>query len=1148
MASHRTLGVIKQFTTWAAFVVFLLVGASAAFGQETASILGTVKDASGAAVAGANVTARNTDTALSRTAVSDSDGAYRIPSLPVGSYEVRVEHEGFQVSVRAGLVLTVALEAVVNISLQVGSVSQTVEVTAEAPLVNTTTSSLGGLVDSQRMTDLPLNGRNYIDLSLMQVGIAEQKTGTHNVGYVGNYVVSNGATVRSNNYLIDGANMTNAWGVSSASVTGSTLGVDGIREYKVITNSVSAEYGMTAGSQMVMVSKGGTNQFHGDAFEYLRNSAMDARNYFDTAASSGGKRLPEFQRNNFGASVGGAIKKNKIFFDSVYEGLRARTGITSSVKVLPDACLNTNPDWTLVDFAGCNTAAGLTGTTAIPKLTATSAVPMVERPLFALSQQFHPNLQPGNFYSYQFKQPSREDYGQMRVDESLGAKDSMFERWTIEDSDQPIPGSFPGYYTSAVDRTQFITISEDHIFSPTVLNTLRAHFSRTSFYWSGLDPADAEAIHCIPDFPACSLGITGYTSPSSGSRRRHKQNLFSQSDDVFYTRGRNSFKFGGLMNEFLQVITNGGGCCGTQTFDNVGKFFQLLPKSFGTNQGPSFERTYKFNTFGVYAQDDFRVTSRLTLNLGMRYEFSTTPYEAHGEWSVIKDLALDKDYTVSRYTNLNPTLRNFSPRFGFAWDIRGDGKTALRGGIGQLYDIGGIVAFLLQTQNSTPPYSQRLSILCNPTAVLPAVDPCAGFTLPLAFPTSGPNYIASSLAPRPTDWNLRQTRILNYNLTLERQLPFSTALTVAYAGSRGYNISNTQEGNPVTPTGVPGTVPITGGTATECIPRPTGQAINTSSMIDGSATACWLPGDPRQNLNFGTMDLFTNRAHSWYNALQVGVLKRLSHGLQFQSSYTWSKSIDEQAGAAFAENTNSQAADGVDTFNINNERGPTVFDIGQVWKFNVIYMLPSLAHQGGFAEKFVNGWRLGAITTVQTGYPYSLGLNAERSISGVQNGAAGVDRPDILPGRNLYNITHGVSTGCAAAAAGTPLGQAGLTALYYDPCAFAVPTYGFLGNMGRNTLRGPNYRGIDFSVAKDTPLRFLGEGGKLEFRAEIFNILNHPNFALPNRTIFPANKGGTNPTADQKASYVDTLQNGGSSISATLDKSRQVQLALKVIF
>jgi hypothetical protein len=326
-------------------------------------------------------------------------------------------------------------------------------------------------------------------------------------------------------------------------------------------------------------------------------------------------------------------------------------------------------------------------------------------------------------------------------------------------------------------------------------------------------------------------------------------------------------------------------------------------------------------------------------------------------------------------------------------------------------------------------------------------------------------------------------------------------------------------------------------------------------MIDGQATACFLPTDAanfRTNPNFGTMDLFTDRAHSWYNSLQVGLIKRLSHGLQFQSAYTWSKAIDEQAGAAFAENTSSQAADGLDTFHINNQRGPTVFDIGQIWKFNLIYLVPTPVHSDGALSKVVNGWRIGAITTVQSGYPFSPALNSERSQSGVQGAAAGVDRPDIVSGRTPYNITNGTSTGCTGVPAGTKIGT---QALWYDPCAFTIPNQGFLGNLGRNTIRGPNFRDVDFSVSKNTALKFLGEAGGLEFRAEIFNIMNHPNFALPNRTVYGATIATSASVASGKASpggaqetALELPNNGAGLISATVGDSREVQLALKVIF
>jgi hypothetical protein len=1188
MATRRTLGNIKHFTKWVLLAVILLVGATVASAQETATILGTVKDASGAAVAGANVTARNTDTQATRQVVSEADGNYRIPGLQVGNYEVRVEHEGFQVEVHTGLVLTVDLQAVVSFTLQVGSVSQTVEVTGEAPLVDTTTSSLGGLVDSQRMTDLPLNGRNYIDLSLMQVGVIDQENGTHNIGYVGSYVVSNGATVRSNNYLLDGANMTNAWGVSSASVTNSTLGVDGIKEYKVITNSIPAEFGMTMGSQMTMVSKGGTNSFHGDAFEYLRNSAMDARNFFDTTQSSGGKRLPEFQRNQFGGSVGGPILKDKVFFNNVYEGLRANTGITLITKVVPASCLlasgATFPAPTPYNIANQTNCVADTGSKPCPaNPTATSAC----IPTTLLSPELAPflaldGLYPANSgtalaggdmpnFAYAFKQPAREDYGQSRVDEVLSNKDSMFERWTVEDSIEPIPGAFPGWYTSAQDRTQFISISEDHIFSPTILNTLRAHFSRTSFYWAGITPSIASdpTLDCIPNFRTCGSGISGLTGPSTAGNRRHKQNLFTESDDVFVTRGKNSFKFGALFNQYLQVITNGGGCCGTQSFSSMANFLLANPTSVTVNAGPDFERTYEYTTLGFYGQDDYRLTSRITLNLGLRYEFLTTPYEAHHEWSVITNLATDTGYTVTPFVFQNPSHRNFSPRVGFAWDIFGNGKTALRGGFAQLFDIGGITAFLLQTQNSTPPYSQRLEN--TPTLGLPVGG---SYTLPLPFPpgsstalTYAGNPAASLLSPRPTDWYMKQARMYQYNLGIEQQLPWNMALTVAYAGSRGYNLPNTQEGNPVIPQGVPGA----NGT---CVLPPAGHVPNTNSMIDGSgATACWLAADAnnanptngviipgttgaRTNPNFGSMDLFTDRALSWYNSAQITIIKSLSYGLQFQSSYTYSKTVDTQAGAAFAENTASQAADGDDTFNINNERGPTVYDLPNVWKFNVLYNVPGLQREG-IVGGVTKGWRLSSITTVQSGFPFSVGLNTERSNSGVENFSAGVDRPDYSPEfTSVYNLTHGVSAGCPGVAKGTPLGT---PALYFDPCAFSIPNVGFLGDVGRNTLRGPNLRGIDFSVTKDTPLRFLGEAGNLEFRAEFFNILNRANFAIPGRTVFNGaiTKGVSDYTIANNGAVETALEkpfSGGAEILSsttspgTVTSSRQVQLALKVIF
>ena len=1047
-----------------AALILIPMTAPAMFAQlPTATILGVVRDASGAVVPDAALTARNVDTGQTRTTVTAADGSYRIPALPVGNYEVRAEHPGFQSELRGGLTLTVSQEAVVNMTLQVGAVEQTVAVTAEAPLVNTTSGSLGGLVSEEKVAELPLNGRNYIDLTLLQTGVSEQKAVVRNTGYVGTYFSSNGAPVRSNNYLLDGAIMVNLWGVSSASATSSTLGVDAIREYRVITNSFSAEYGMSMGSQMVIVSKGGTNNFHGDLFEYLRNSALDARNFFDYKTPATQRRLPEFIRNNFGGAIGGPIKKDKTFFFGVLEAVRQRLGVTTISNTIPASAR--------VDGA-----------------VAPQIAPVI-KPLMALFPD--PNL-PGNQFTFPFTQPASDNYGQVRADQNFSSRDSLFVRYTVQDTQQTVSLAFPEFKTAGSSRNQFATISENRVFSPTLLNTFRFSLSRTNLDWNSADAAEATGpqVSLVPGLPVGTIGIGGLTSLGSDGTapRVHKQNIFTWSDDLFDTRGSHSLKFGALINHYQQVIENAASFKGSASFANLAGFLSGAATSISAlTPGSSIERTYHFNTLGFYAQDDWRIRSNFTLNLGLRYEFSTVPFEAHGQYSVIKDVRNDSSFTVTSSIFENPTLRNFSPRFGFAWDVKGDGKTAVRGAFSVLYDLSQAASLLLQSQISTPPFSLR-----NQTAN-PAV-----LTVPLTFPAS-----AASVAPRPIDWHIQQPHMLDYNLTLERQLPFDMALTLAYAGSRGINLIQGKEGNPTVPQILP----------------------------DGRQF--WAVGLPRINSNFGTMDLFAAGANSWYNALQFGLLKRLGKGLQFQSSYTWSRVIDENAGAAYGEDTASTNADGADPTHRQVDRGLAYFDLTQVWKLNTIYQLPSPISSRRAAAKLLNGWWISGILTLQSGQPFTPCLQSNRSRSGVQGGGTCDDRPDLVAGRNSANITQGASTGCSGVSAGTPVRK---TNRFFDPCAFTIPAAGFLGTAGRDILRGQGFANLDFSLVKDTTLRYLGESGKLQFRAEVFNILNRANFGLPNRTVFAG------------AANVEPPLPTAGVITNTLGTSRQIQLALKILF
>ena len=1086
---------------------FLFVASATIFAQlPTATILGVVKDASGAVIPDVNLTARNVDTGQTRSTTSDSNGSYRLPALPVGNYEVRAEKGGFQ----AGSKRTDARRRPGSggeFHAAGRSGEQTVSVTAEAPLVNTTSGSLGGLVGEQKMADLPLNGRNYLDLTLLQTGVAEQKgANTNNVSYTGTYFSSNGATVRSNNYMLDGAMMMNLWGASAASATGTTLGVDGIKEFKVITNSFSAEYGMNMGSQMTIVSKGGTNTFHGDAFDYLRNSAMDARNFFDKSiAANNFRRLPEFQRNNFGGSFGGPIRKDKTFFYGVFEGIRQSLGITTVDNVFPAACHTVN---NIVDNQACLGATS-PGTTSV-----VSAI----QPVLALIPS--PNLA-NNQFTFPFTQPSADNYGQMRVDQTLSDKDNMFVRYTIDNTTQVQPTAYPQFWTNAASRNQFLTLAENHIFSPALLNSFRSSFSRTNLIWTlaNLPGMDSPQLSMVAGLPMGDISVTGLTTiGSSGTAPRlHKQNIFTWSDDVFYTRGHHALKFGTLINRYQQEIVNGQSYTGIANFTSLTSFLGGTPNYIrALTPGSALNRAYHFSTAGFYVQDDWRVLPTLTLNLGLRYEFSTTPYEVNGRYAVIKDPTTDTAPVISPQVYQNPTMKNFSPRLGFAWDIFGNGKTALRGGFDYLYDLIApqVGEDLLQSQIATPPFSQRLQ--GNNVA----------FTTPLVFPSN-----PSSLAYRPTQYYINQPALLTYNLTLEQQLPFDMVATIAYAGSGGRHLMRETEANPAIPQGI-----RQGGA---CIARPTGQAVNTASMVDNSsATACWLPGDAanfRVNSHFGSTDYFTTGGSSVYNALQFGLIKRLTKGLQIQSSYTWSKASDDNlnvTGEVLQQNNSYPT----DPFNPRTDWGPSNTDITQVWKLNVLYQFPNVKSSNEVVSKLLNGWWTSGILSMQTGLAFTPDLGSNTSFSGIGGGTGGLDRPNLVAGRSISSITSGTTAGCGSGAnqilGGRKLGD---PSLYFDPCAFTVPTQGFLGNTGRSILRGPGFANLDFSLVKDTALRALGESGMIEFRAEIFNITNHPNFSLPNRVTY-ASVGATTPAANV------------GQILSTSATSRQVQLALKIIF
>jgi len=1021
--------------------------------QATNGIIsGTVIDASGAAVPGVTIQVKNVNTGVTRTVLTNEQGRYRVPDLLVGAYEVQGALPGFQTVVQRGIPLTVGSERVVDFSLQVGQPETTVTVEGEIAQVDTTSTAIASLIEQKQIADLPLNGRNYTQLIALAPGVQQAAPGTS--GFYGrgaNFSVA-GARPEGQAFLLDNTNVQDFWnhGPGSA-VLGTTLGVEAIGEFSTQTNTYGAQFG-GAGAAINAVTRSGTNQFHGSVFEYFRNSVLDARGPFD------GPKLPTFRQNQFGASLGGPIRKDKTFFFANYEGLRRGLGLTR-VTFVPDA----------------NAHNGI-----LPGLNPIPLSPLIQQ---LLTYYPIPNNSIGGGlgrYSVVATQAGNEDYILGRVDHMISATDSVFGRYIRDRADftDPFSGSnLPLWPETHRTGNHYATIEERHIVSSAVVNLARFSFVRTR-EGSNLND-NLPGLSFYPNRKngtisvAAGTTISGSVAPLGSSiflPFQIVQNKFSGADDVYWTHGLHNLRIGGYVERVQSNVNAPGWFGGNWSFSSLENFLRGNPSVF-LGPLPGQEDAYRdFREIDAvgYVQDEWRVRPKLTLNLGLRYNFVSNPVTVKHPLNAITDFVKGTGFVqVPNVFKNNPSLRNFDPRFGFAYDPFNDHKTSIRGGFGVFH-------------NPVQPRTYASAYYFNPPYVLGTViapsfpSPFASLTAPLPSQTNGVNYDTPSTP-----------YLMQWNLNLQRQVMEATILTVGYVGSRGAHLFNQRDQNPP--------IPAIG---------PTGERIYGTL----GPTGVVVP-NRRRNTAFGPLNSAEPTANSIYNSLQANLNRRFQRNVQAQVSYTWSHCTDNSSSTYGLEG----GLPILDPYDAARDRGNCLFDRRHSL---VISSLVALPFKGAFAgHQLIEGWQLTGIWNVRTGPPLNILTGFDQSGLGLSTNH---NRPSLKPGRTWDDI------------------KIGKLNRWFDPTAFTLQPVGTIGNLGRNVFFGPGFSNIDFSAMKNTRLK---EQLNLQFRAEFYNLLNHPNWGLPNVNVFTqaANGGGNYSPA-------------AGTITSLAAPQRQIQFALKMIF
>jgi hypothetical protein len=1171
------------FFTFVVLVVSFWLPATAHAQVAGATLSGTVTDQSGAVIPQAAISIKNIATGITRASTTSSAGFYSVPNLLPGTYEIKASAQGFSAELHTGITLTVGEQQVLNFTLQVGQISQTVEVSTEAPNVELASSSISATVNSTTVRELPLNGRSWTDLAALQPGVSAIQTQTDfsvggdrgNRGF-GNQITIAGARPEQNNYRLDGISINDFNNSAPGSVMGGDMGVDAVQEFSVLTSNVSAEYGRTSGGVINAITKSGTNQFHGGAYEFFRNDALDAANFFENA---NGIKKGSFRQNQFGVAAGGPIRKDKLFVFGDYEGLRRSKGLPNTISVPSPAARGIAPGGTTPSQVAVVNGAPLPVESPCPPNTCVSdPVTHIDQAALSYLNAFYPlpnagltGNDTGNF-TFSSRQAITENFFTIRGDDKISDKDTLAATYLRDFTPYSSPDGFDAVLINSKTNRQIVSLEETHTFGPTLVNSARVGFSRE---WelndkgvAAINPlAKDSSLAAIPGQFAAHVAISGIDTFNGGvngnSNFIYAWNSYQGYDDAFWTHGTHSLKFGGGVERMQLNRLSHTDPSGVFTFATLSDFYTNNPSRFtGEIASSVTPQGLRQTIFGLYLQDDWRFRPNLTVNLGLRWEMSTVINDNHGGIVNLINMT-DPLPHCGRFVALscapggplfgNFTHRNFEPRVGFAWDPFHNGKTAVRGSFG-VFDILPMAYQYIASATKQFPFVASGAIRFPGPGTF-----FTGAFSQIVLPTgSGPdNKGGNTIEQFP-----HRSYDMQWNLNIQRELARNLTVMVGYVGSRGvHEPFKVDDADIVKPTKTPAgwlfpQVDVFGNVFIA------GQCDKTDPNDPaGDPSQCNPPS--RINETFGSIGRLTYEGNSYFHALELAVQKAMSHGVQFQTSFTWGKSIDTGSATGHGDQF-SNSLSSLPYYDLRLLHTRSDFDIKRTLVISATWQVPSPKSLSGPAAWIANGWELGGIFKVSDGVPFTATWGTGGDPQGLLNSDdwAFPDRlttPGCATLTNSRNPNNYIKTECFSVPSAPDM------TFWTNNCDPAPPSlgYGFdplnpanpvpanngnpppawlpplacfnlRGTSGRNLLTGPSTANLDFSVFKNQSIKKISENFNVQFRAEFFNILNHANFALPT-------------TPDRTDIFDSTGASTGiaGQVTKTTTPGREIQFALK---